>query len=162
MSFWTFHRHILVNKCVEVLISFSLWHWKNLEMICWQLMCIVILSLMSKMIFLNFCVCPCYSLYFISDLFNSLSLLSGSNICILVTYLSPVSKTVFAPDFCVVLHKFCHVIMWQYSYAQLQNPEEWPIIEPLPSYGRGRERLGGRHISLIHGDGLSNVVITGM
>ncbi|KAI7753777.1 hypothetical protein M8C21_022213 [Ambrosia artemisiifolia] len=42
-----------------------------------------------------------------------------------------------------------------------QDPEEWPIIEPLPSYGRGRERLGGRHISLIHGDGLKNVVITG-
>ncbi|KAI3904363.1 hypothetical protein MKW92_024769 [Papaver armeniacum] len=42
-----------------------------------------------------------------------------------------------------------------------QNPEEWPVIEALPSYGRGRERLGGRHISLIHGDSLSNVVITG-
>ncbi|KAF9610404.1 hypothetical protein IFM89_022315 [Coptis chinensis] len=42
-----------------------------------------------------------------------------------------------------------------------QNPQEWPIIEPLPSYGRGRERLGGRHISLIHGDGLYDVVITG-
>ncbi|XP_047327532.1 probable polygalacturonase [Impatiens glandulifera] len=42
-----------------------------------------------------------------------------------------------------------------------QDPEEWPIIEPLPSYGRGRERLGGRHISLIHGNGLTNVVITG-
>ncbi|XP_031263326.1 probable polygalacturonase [Pistacia vera] len=42
-----------------------------------------------------------------------------------------------------------------------QDTNEWPIIEPLPSYGRGRERLGGRHISLIHGDGLTNVVITG-
>ncbi|XP_011099733.1 probable polygalacturonase isoform X2 [Sesamum indicum] len=42
-----------------------------------------------------------------------------------------------------------------------QDPEEWPIIEPLPSYGRGRERLGGRHISLIHGNSLTNVVITG-
>ncbi|KAK9162524.1 hypothetical protein Syun_003426 [Stephania yunnanensis] len=42
-----------------------------------------------------------------------------------------------------------------------QNEEEWPVIEPLPSYGRGRERLGGRHISLIHGDSLSDVVITG-
>ncbi|KAH1245851.1 putative polygalacturonase [Glycine max] len=41
------------------------------------------------------------------------------------------------------------------------DPKEWPIIEPLPSYGRGRERLGGRHISLIHGNGISNVVITG-
>ncbi|WCJ37837.1 Pectin lyase-like superfamily protein [Euphorbia peplus] len=42
-----------------------------------------------------------------------------------------------------------------------QDPNEWPIIEPLPSYGRGRERLGGRHISLIHGNGLTNVIITG-
>ncbi|PIN20793.1 hypothetical protein CDL12_06517 [Handroanthus impetiginosus] len=42
-----------------------------------------------------------------------------------------------------------------------QDPEEWPIIEPLPSYGRGREREGGRHISLIHGNSLTNVVITG-
>ncbi|WOL04501.1 putative polygalacturonase [Canna indica] len=42
-----------------------------------------------------------------------------------------------------------------------QDPEEWPLVEPLPSYGRGRERLGGRHISLIHGDGLTDVVITG-
>lgn len=42
-----------------------------------------------------------------------------------------------------------------------QDPKEWPIIEPLPSYGRGRERLGGRHISLIHGDGLNDIVITG-
>ncbi|XVF16986.1 hypothetical protein REPUB_Repub10bG0078000 [Reevesia pubescens] len=42
-----------------------------------------------------------------------------------------------------------------------QDPEECPIVEPLPSYGRGRERLGGRHISLIHGDGLINIVITG-
>lgn len=41
-----------------------------------------------------------------------------------------------------------------------QDINEWPIIEPLPSYGRGRERLGGRHISLIHGDRLTNVVIT--
>ncbi|KAL3721454.1 hypothetical protein ACJRO7_033883 [Eucalyptus globulus] len=42
-----------------------------------------------------------------------------------------------------------------------QDPNDWPIIEPLPSYGRGRERLGGRHISLIHGNGLTDVVITG-
>ncbi|CAA0830229.1 Pectin lyase-like superfamily protein [Striga hermonthica] len=42
-----------------------------------------------------------------------------------------------------------------------QDPDEWPIIEPLPSYGRGRERQGGRHISLVHGNSLSNVVITG-
>lgn len=43
-----------------------------------------------------------------------------------------------------------------------QDPTEWPLIEPLPSYGRGRERNGSRHISLIHGNGLSDVVITGL
>jgi len=43
----------------------------------------------------------------------------------------------------------------------MQDPEEWPLIAPLPSYGRGRERLGPRHISLIHGEGLNDVVITG-
>ncbi|KAL4183768.1 hypothetical protein AMTRI_Chr11g99930 [Amborella trichopoda] len=42
-----------------------------------------------------------------------------------------------------------------------QDVKEWPVIAPLPSYGRGRERLGGRHISLIHGDALTDVVITG-
>lgn len=43
----------------------------------------------------------------------------------------------------------------------VQDMDEWPIIEALPSYGRGRERLGGRHISLIHGNGLTDVVISG-
>ncbi|KAL3632738.1 hypothetical protein CASFOL_025722 [Castilleja foliolosa] len=42
-----------------------------------------------------------------------------------------------------------------------QDPDEWPVVEPLPSYGRGREREGGRHISLVHGNSLTNVVITG-
>ncbi|KAK1299768.1 putative polygalacturonase [Acorus calamus] len=42
-----------------------------------------------------------------------------------------------------------------------QDPKEWPLIEPLPSYGRGRERPGGRHISLLHANGVENVVITG-
>eukprot|EP00250_Pteridium_aquilinum_P007483 c17190_g1_i1 orf=218-1462(-) len=42
-----------------------------------------------------------------------------------------------------------------------QDPKEWPIIDPLPSYGRGRELPGGRHISLIHGENLTDVVVTG-
>ncbi|KQJ94795.1 hypothetical protein BRADI_3g13260v3 [Brachypodium distachyon] len=45
--------------------------------------------------------------------------------------------------------------------CDVQDPEEWPLIAPLPSYGRGRERLGPRHISLIHGENLDDVVITG-
>ncbi|CAO2208703.1 unnamed protein product [Urochloa humidicola] len=42
-----------------------------------------------------------------------------------------------------------------------QDTPSWPLIEPLPSYGRGRELRGGRYISLIHGSGLQDVVITG-
>lgn len=37
----------------------------------------------------------------------------------------------------------------------------WPLIAPLPSYGRGRELPGGRYISFIHGDGVHDVIITG-
>eukprot|EP00249_Psilotum_nudum_P015018 c25122_g1_i1 orf=212-1654(+) len=42
-----------------------------------------------------------------------------------------------------------------------EDPNWWPVIDPLPSYGRGRELPGGRHISLIHGEGLVDVIITG-
>ncbi|KAF8696993.1 hypothetical protein HU200_036641 [Digitaria exilis] len=42
-----------------------------------------------------------------------------------------------------------------------QDTSSWPLMEPLPSYGRGRELPGGRYISLIHGNGLNDVVITG-
>ncbi|XP_054824652.1 probable polygalacturonase [Prosopis cineraria] len=42
-----------------------------------------------------------------------------------------------------------------------QDTKHWPLIPPLPSYGRGRERPGGRYISFIQGDGLQDVVITG-
>ncbi|KAL8521247.1 hypothetical protein ACS0TY_011691 [Phlomoides rotata] len=42
-----------------------------------------------------------------------------------------------------------------------QDVEHWPLVAPLPSYGRGRERPGGRYMSFIHGDGLHDVIITG-
>ncbi|PSS11319.1 Polygalacturonase [Actinidia chinensis var. chinensis] len=42
-----------------------------------------------------------------------------------------------------------------------QDVSRWPLIAPLPSYGRGRERPGGRYMSFIHGDGLHDVIITG-
>ncbi|PSS09367.1 Polygalacturonase [Actinidia chinensis var. chinensis] len=42
-----------------------------------------------------------------------------------------------------------------------QDTTNWPLIAPLPSYGRGRERPGGRYMSFIHGDGLHDVIITG-
>ncbi|KAH0874313.1 hypothetical protein HID58_071675 [Brassica napus] len=39
--------------------------------------------------------------------------------------------------------------------------ENWPVVDPLPSYGRGRELPGRRHRSLIYGQNLTDVVITG-
>ncbi|KAL1816475.1 probable polygalacturonase isoform X1 [Daucus carota subsp. sativus] len=41
------------------------------------------------------------------------------------------------------------------------NSNDWPVIDPLPSYGRGRELPGGRHRSLIYGCNLTDVIITG-
>ncbi|KAK1296884.1 putative polygalacturonase [Acorus calamus] len=38
---------------------------------------------------------------------------------------------------------------------------DWPLIDPLPSYGRGREAPGGRYSPLIFGSNLTDVVITG-
>ncbi|XP_051151643.1 probable polygalacturonase [Andrographis paniculata] len=42
-----------------------------------------------------------------------------------------------------------------------QDENEWAVIEPLPSYGRGRDASGGRYISLIFGANLTDVVVTG-
>lgn len=42
-----------------------------------------------------------------------------------------------------------------------QETWNWPLIAPLPSYGRGRELPGERYMSFIHGDGLRDVIITG-
>ncbi|CAL9116698.1 probable polygalacturonase [Musa acuminata AAA Group] len=42
-----------------------------------------------------------------------------------------------------------------------QDIKEWPIIDPLPSYGRGRDGPGGRYSSLIGGSNLTDVIITG-
>ena len=38
---------------------------------------------------------------------------------------------------------------------------EWPLMPAMPSYGTGRDHPGPRHVSLIHGFHLSDVVITG-
>ena len=61
----------------------------------------------------------------------------------------------------MLITKLHRVLTSKLDY-DMQDPEEWPLIAPLPSYGRGRERLGPRHISLIHGEGLNDVVISGM
>jgi polygalacturonase len=42
-----------------------------------------------------------------------------------------------------------------------QDESEWPVIDPLPSYGRGRDTQGGRYSSLIFGTNLTDVIITG-
>ncbi|KAL0464836.1 UNVERIFIED_CONTAM: putative polygalacturonase [Sesamum latifolium] len=42
-----------------------------------------------------------------------------------------------------------------------QDINSWPVIDPLPSYGHGRDAAGGRYISLIFGTNLTDVVVTG-
>ncbi|PKU59922.1 putative polygalacturonase [Dendrobium catenatum] len=43
----------------------------------------------------------------------------------------------------------------------IQDENYWPLMPPLPSYGYGREHIGPRYGSLIHGQHLKDVVITG-
>ncbi|KAL5984399.1 hypothetical protein ACLOJK_018503 [Asimina triloba] len=45
--------------------------------------------------------------------------------------------------------------------CNLTDEADWPLIDPLPSYGRGRDEPGGRYGSLIFGSNLTDVVITG-
>ncbi|KAL8557266.1 hypothetical protein ACS0TY_004634 [Phlomoides rotata] len=42
-----------------------------------------------------------------------------------------------------------------------QEESDYPLIDPLPSYGRGRDAAGKRFASLIFGTNLTDVVITG-
>ncbi|KAK6139691.1 hypothetical protein DH2020_026559 [Rehmannia glutinosa] len=43
----------------------------------------------------------------------------------------------------------------------IDDEKYWPLLPPLPSYGYGREHPGPRYGSLIHGQHLKDVVITG-
>ncbi|XP_020583516.1 probable polygalacturonase [Phalaenopsis equestris] len=42
-----------------------------------------------------------------------------------------------------------------------QDLSQWPTAEPLPSYGRGIELPGRRYLSLINGNNLTDIAITG-
>jgi hypothetical protein len=46
-------------------------------------------------------------------------------------------------------------------FLTCQDPKTFPVIDGLPSYGRGCELPGGRHSSVIHGENLADIVITG-
>lgn len=46
-------------------------------------------------------------------------------------------------------------------YGLVQDYTHWEVVEPLPSYGRGIDLPGWRYRSLINGDDLHDVVITG-
>ncbi|KAL6907844.1 hypothetical protein ACP4OV_002014 [Aristida adscensionis] len=42
-----------------------------------------------------------------------------------------------------------------------KDSSQWPIVEPLPSYGQGLDLPGPRHRSLINGYNLTDVAVTG-
>ncbi|KAE8727565.1 putative polygalacturonase [Hibiscus syriacus] len=57
-----------------------------------------------------------------------------------------------------------HLTLWLDKDAVIlgsNSSDDWPVVDPLPSYGRGRELPSGRHRSLIHGRNLTDVIITG-
>ena len=55
-----------------------------------------------------------------------------------------------------------HLIFYLQRGAKLTALDKgWPILPPLPSYGRGRDHPGPRYSSLLHGEHLYNVTIQG-
>ncbi|KAB2074432.1 hypothetical protein ES319_A07G153400v1 [Gossypium barbadense] len=57
-----------------------------------------------------------------------------------------------------------HFTLYLQKHAFLlasQDMKEWPVLKPLPSYGRGRDAAGGRFTSLIYGTNLTDVIVTG-
>ncbi|KAL8554241.1 hypothetical protein ACS0TY_002443 [Phlomoides rotata] len=57
-----------------------------------------------------------------------------------------------------------HFTLFLHKHAVLlasQDIKSWPVVDPLPSYGHGRDTAGGRYISLLFGTNLTDVVITG-
>ena len=47
------------------------------------------------------------------------------------------------------------------TVAGLADVSAWPVIQAAPSYGQGRDHVGPRHTSLLHGEHLSDVTIRG-
>ncbi|VFQ67585.1 unnamed protein product [Cuscuta campestris] len=71
----------------------------------------------------------------------------------------PAGKWLTAPfyltsHFTLYLHKDAVIL-------GTQDESQYPLISPLPSYGRGRDAPGDRFTSLIFGTNLTDVVITG-
>ncbi|KAL9673343.1 hypothetical protein QQ045_029599 [Rhodiola kirilowii] len=64
------------------------------------------------------------------------------------------SFNITASHFTLFLHKGAQII------ASLDE-KDYPVLAPLPSYGRGRDADGGRYAPLIFGTNLTDVVITG-
>lgn len=44
---------------------------------------------------------------------------------------------------------------------RVKDPSHWQVTDALPSYGRGIDLPGKRYMSLINGDMLHDVVVTG-
>ncbi|KAK1326636.1 putative polygalacturonase [Acorus calamus] len=57
----------------------------------------------------------------------------------------------------------CFTLFLHKDAVILGSPDinDWPLIDPLPSYGRGRDAPGGRYSPLIFGSNLTDVIITG-
>ena len=61
---------------------------------------------------------------------------------------------------CILLLPFSLLLLKMFIYI-LQDMKDWPLIAPLPSYGRGRDEPGPRYSNFIAGSNLTDVIITG-
>lgn len=75
-------------------------------------------------------------------MFNGSTLLPIRTFCVFVL--------VILVSFCSYLNQNC-----------MKDPSHWHVVDPLPSYGQGIDVPGKRYMSLINGDNVHDVVVTG-
>ena len=82
--------------------------------------------------------------------------------------------TVYIPDGIFITAPFnftSHMTLFLSGKAVIRGPTPeqlgpspefplWPLIEPMPSYGQGRDHPGYRRTSLLHGEHLVDVIVT--
>lgn len=61
----------------------------------------------------------------------------------------------------VIVSIFVYLFLIHLLISLNKDESHWPLMPPLPSYGYGREHKGPRYGSLIHGQNLRDIVITG-
>ena len=70
----------------------------------------------------------------------------------MVEFVSAIVSSILLLPFSLLVKLFIYV---------LRDMKDWPLVAPLPSYGRGRDEPGPRYSNFIAGSNLTDVIITG-